>query len=506
VPLAPQPSLQLRDAFANPVSQSGVVVTASVTSGAATLGGSTTATTNSAGAATFSTLSLTGSGGAITLSFTAPGLAPVAAAPITLSVPVAAALAMVTQPAAAAQSGVPLSVQPAVRLRDAAGNDVNDPGVAITASIASGPAGAGLGGGTTASTGGNGTATFTNLAITGAPGNYVLQFSSSGLTPVTSSAITMTVGSADRLSITTQPSSTATNGTPFPQQPVLQLRDASGNAVSQSGVDVTASNASGGGTLGGTTTVSTDGSGIARFTNLSISGIIGNRTLGFSAPGLSGATSGTVNVTVGPASQLSVTIQPSSSAMNGAPFAQQPVIQLRDVGGNAVSRSGVAVTAAIASGGGTLGGTATATTNAAGVATFADLSITGLVGSKTLGFSAPNLSGATSAAIALTAGPATQLGIIVQPSSQELSGIPISRQPVIQIQDASGNAVAMTGIVVTATLNSGPGTLGGNVAVSTNSAGTAAFSSLVITGSGVYTLKFTAGNFPDVTSNLIFVL
>ena len=42
-------------------------------------------------------------------------------------------------------------------------------------------------------------------------------------------------------------------------------------------------------------------------------------------------------------------------------LAQQPVIQLQDANSNAVSQSGVVVTAEVASGGGTLSGTATAT-------------------------------------------------------------------------------------------------------------------------------------------------
>ena len=76
------------------------------------------------------------------------------------------------------------------------------------------------------------------------------------------------------------------------------------------------------------------------------------------------------------ASELSITTQPSMSAASGAAFAQQPTVQLLDVSGNAVSQAGVVVTAAIASGGGTLGGTLTATTDTNGLATFTNLSIT----------------------------------------------------------------------------------------------------------------------------------
>jgi hypothetical protein len=399
-PLAPQPAVQLRDAFGNAVGQAGVVVTAAIASGSATLGGSTTATTNTAGLATFATLTLTGTGSGVTIGFSAAGLTPATSGPISLAPPPPSALVMVTQPSATAPSGIPFAVQPAVKLKDASGSDVLNAGVTITASLASGPGGGTLSGGTVVQTSSTGTATFANLAITGPVGSYTVQFSGSGLTSVTSAAIA---------------------------------------------------------------------------------------------------------VTAAPPSQLSITTQPGGTAANGALLSPQPVLQLRDAAGIAVAKSGVPVTVAIASGGGTLGGTTTVSTNAAGVASFSGLSISGLVGSRTLAFSSPGLSGATSTPIALTAGPATKVGILVQPASLELSGIPI-RQPVLQIQDVSGNPVPMAGVLVTVSIASGPGTLSGNVAVSTSAAGTAAFSGLVITGSGAYTLKFTAAGFPDVSSVLFFVL
>ena len=65
-----------------------------------------------------------------------------------------------------------------------------------------------------------------------------------------------------------------------------------------------------------------------------------------------------------------------------------------------MAQSGVVVTAAIASGTGTLGGTATATTNASGVASFTNLSIAGS-GAYTLSFSATGLTAVTSSAISV---------------------------------------------------------------------------------------------------------
>src|SRR5439155_16464565 len=95
---------------------------------------------------------------------------------------------------------------------------------------------------------------------------------------------------------------------------------------------------------------------------LTISGTAGDCTLSFSATGLTGVTSTAITVTAGAATKLTLTTQPSAAAQSGVAFAQQPVVQLRDASGNPVNQAGVVVTAAIATGSGTLGGTLTATT------------------------------------------------------------------------------------------------------------------------------------------------
>jgi len=130
--------------------------------------------------------------------------------------------------------------------------------------------------------------------------------------------------------------------------------------------------------------------------------------------------------------------QPSSSAQSGVALAQQPVIQLRDASGNPVSQAGVTVTAAIATGGGTLGGALTATTIGTGAATFTNLEITGTAGDRTLSFSATGLTGVTSATITITAGAATQLTVRPSRRAPRRVACPSRQQPVIQVRDASG--------------------------------------------------------------------
>src|SRR3989449_5228678 len=144
---------------------------------------------------------------------------------------------------------------------------------------ASGPAGATLSN-ATATTLASGAATFSGLAISGTAASYTLRFESGTLTAATSGTITLGAGTATQLTITTQPSPTATSGAALGQQPVIQVRDAAGNPAGGAGLTVTAVIATGpaGATLtnGTATTVA---SGAATFSGLTLSGLAGTYTL-----------------------------------------------------------------------------------------------------------------------------------------------------------------------------------------------------------------------------------
>src|SRR2546430_12213291 len=166
--------------------------------------------------------------------------------------------------------------------------------------------------------------------------------------PVTFSA-TATAGAAAQLTITTPPSATATSGAPFNQQPVLQVRDAAGNAVGGAGVPVTAVIASGpaGATLSNAT-ATTLASGAATFSGLAITGAAGDYTLRFESGSLTPATSGTITLGAGTATQLTITTEPSATATSGAAFGPQPVFPVRDAAGNPVGRGSAHVSAPVA--------------------------------------------------------------------------------------------------------------------------------------------------------------
>ena len=168
-----------------------------------------------------------------------------------------------------------------------------------------------------------------------------------------------------------------------------------------------------------------------------------------------------------PAGQLAVTTQPSGSSVAGEPFAQQPVVEIRDAFGNLISTgasSTVTVTAILSSGTGTLSGTVTAVA-VDGVATFGDLSID-LIGFKTLSFTADGITAAITSAFSITHAGASQLVLTAEPSATTVAGVSIATQPVVQILDQFGNLVS-TGPSsiwpVTASLTGGSGTLSGAV-------------------------------------------
>jgi len=147
------------------------------------------------------------------------------------------------------------------------------------------------------------------------------------------------------LAIATQPASSATAGVALDPQPVIQLRAASGADLATAGVAVSVAIATGGGTLSGTTTVSTDGQGRAVFTDLVINGDPGTRTLVFTAPGFASATSGDIAVQAAPppapdAALSTVTVNPASVALG---VSSTITVTVRDRGGNPVASRGVSV-------------------------------------------------------------------------------------------------------------------------------------------------------------------
>lgn len=479
VVFAQQPIVRAVDGGGTPIS--GVEVTATIASGAGTISGTVTRTTDGSGYATFTDLLIGASTGVHTIRFAATSWNPVVSNNITVNTPTKF-LTMNTQPSSSVNLGQVIPVQPVILASDGS----PAAGIVVTVTIDSGTGT--LGGTLTATTNGSGLASFTNLSITGQAGAHTLRFTSPTWTQAISNTVTV---QPSALNVTQQVSGTVESGEVFPVQPAVRALDSVGNPIS--GINVTVTIQTGGGTLSGTAMATTGASGFATFTNLAISGTPGDRTLRFTAPGWNSADSNPISVVLSP---LEITQQASGSSESGAVFAQQPLVKTLDGANNPVS--GIVVTASILSGGGSLGGTVTATTNASGEAVFTNLSITGAPGDRVLRFTATNWIAVDSDAITIF----SYLTLTQQASVLVETNTVFPQQPIVEARDGNNNPVS--GVSVTATINSGVGSLSGTTTIATNGSGLAVFSDLALVGPpGAINLQFDATGWGAVVSGSI---
>jgi hypothetical protein len=267
--------------------------------------------------------------------------------------------------------------------------------IPITATLASG---SGTLSGTATLNAVNGVAAFSDLRISGA-GSHTIRFSAAGVTSGTSSAIAVRQV-ANALVLQTQPGG-AFDGAPLTAQPRVQVVDHALLPM-PAAVPVTVSIVSGAGALSGTTTV-TSLNGVATFADLAIAGS-GPHLLTFSAPGLTRVTSDEFTVTAtGTAPTHLVVVTLVSGGTTDQPLPVQPIVEVRDQSNNVVTGSSAAITASLASGSGTLLGT-TSVNAVNGVATFTDLTISGL-GLHSLRFTTPGLTEATTLEFRIIAAP-----------------------------------------------------------------------------------------------------
>ena len=161
--------------------------------------------------------------------------------------------------------GTTLATPLAVLVTDESGDPVQGVGVHWEAE------GGGSVSATTVQTGSDGRASV-QRTLGSTPGEQTTTASASGLqgSPVTFTAMATSGATAGNIAITTNPPVAALNGEVFDPsvQPVLQVTDP--NDAPAAGVQVTVALAPASGTLEGTTTATTDASGIARFGDLGI--------------------------------------------------------------------------------------------------------------------------------------------------------------------------------------------------------------------------------------------
>lgn len=269
--------------------------------------------------------------------------------------------------AQSATVGSPVPVPPGVRVVTSDGRAV--PGVEVVFTVAGG-------GGTVAGaqvvSDASGAARVTSWTLGTQAGPNTLTVSSPKLRNV---AATLTaVATADApagLAVQVQPSALAASGAPLAAQPVVRVVDRFGNSTATAGLRVTAA-ADGGITVTGDT-ATTDATGTARFTGLTLSGPTGSYALRFAAPGLAPAAAASATiVAAGAAHHLALAVHPPGTAFRGLRLDPAPVVSLVDQHGNSATMPPVTVTVSVEGSGGTLLGT-TSVAAQNGSAVFGDL-------------------------------------------------------------------------------------------------------------------------------------
>ncbi len=255
---------------------------------------------------------------------------------------------------------------------------------------------------------------------------------------------------------------TATAGTPVPIPPAVRLIDQYGNVSPNQSVLFTVG--TGGGSVVGASAIS-DAQGVATVGGWTLGPSAGAQTLVATAVALAGSPV-TFSATADPvvSQVLTLSTAPSSAAQSGLLLGQQPVVQLSNSLGVPLNQPGVMVTAALNGAGGTLVGTAIATTNLAGQAAFTDLRIAGTIGSYALSFTASSFVAVASDPINLTAGLPAAIRVGAGDAQTANAGDPVPVSPATLVTDASGNAVS--GVSVSFAVTAGGGSVTSAMAVS----------------------------------------
>ena len=510
--IVPAVEVSVVDSFGNTVisAQEPVAVALGANPGGATLSGTVQVNALN-GVATFSSLTIDRSAVGYTLSAMATGLTGASSGTFdVVPPPPPTQLVFAAQPGNAA-AGTAIAPAIVVTARDAQGRTATSFGGNVTVAIAANP-GAGTLSGTTTVAATAGVVRFADLRIDRTGMGYRLHANAGGLAPDTSAPFEIFAGGGARLVFAVQPAAVmagASINTPGPGV-VVSAWDSLGNVIPTftGAVTLELGDNPGSATLSGTTTVSAL-SGVATFSDLSLDVVGAGYTLAATAAGAADGISAPFSVTPGQPARLAFSSQPTDATAGSA---LSPPVQITalDSRGNLASGFTGAVTVAISTGTGTAGATLLGMktmTASAGVATFSDLGVDSAGTGYRLRASAATLTPDTSAAFAVTPGPAIRLGFTVPPGVTTAGDTINTPGPgvVVTARDAQGNtANSFSGdvrVTIYDTPLTGGGTLSGTTTVAA-SAGVATFSSLSLSksGSGYTLIAAASGLVSDIST------
>jgi adhesin/invasin len=496
--LAGQPlnpvAVGLKDAYNNPIA--GTSITLSLQGGTATLNGTVTQTTASNGIATFPGLSVNTTG-TYTLLATPTGGPSATSSAFTISPDTgSAAISVVDGNGQSATVntayGKPLKALVQDRYQNVF---VNAP---VTFIAPASGATVTFSGSATVNTDSGGIATAPSMTAGAQAGSVQVTASAiSTPSPALFNLLNL-AGAANRLSFGQQPTDTVASQDITPP-PTVQLQDSAGNPVRTGGVPVTVQ-ANAVLRLSGNATVSTDSTGLATFSNLSIA-LAGHYQLLASSSGTASATSNPFNVTTGAPSSITATGGAQQSALVLTTFPSPLQVTVADAAGNPTQGVAVAFVAPASGPGGTFGGLATFTayTDAQGHAQ-AVITANNIAGAYLVTATSTLVTGSASFSLTNLPLASTVLSFVQQPSNTQ-SGQAIAPPVAVQVQNSSGGASNTAGVPIALSLSSGTGALGGTLVQVTDSTGTARFNDLRINTAGTKQLTATSQSQPSAVSN-----
>ena len=342
-----------------------------------------------------------------------------------------------------------------------------------------------------------GVATFSGLSFS-TPGSYTLTVSGGGLTG-TIGPIQVVPGPAVQLVVTTEPPADVAVGAPF--QVVVVDEDSLGfvNTSYNGSATVALIDNPGNATLGGTLTVPFH-SGVATFSDLTLSAAADGYLLQVTSGSLTPATSSSIDAIP---VQLAIATQPPSIVVAGAGFGL--VVDADSSGQLDTPFDGtISVSLANAPAGAALGGTLSVTASD-GVATFSGLTLDTAASGYTLTISSSGLTSINSNAFTVTPAAASQWAIHTQPSSAATAGQAFLVQPLVYEEDPFGNLETEdNSTVVSVTPKGGTGKLQGATSV-TVKGGVATFTNLADDTAQTVSLDLDGGGLISATSSPIVV-
>ena len=310
-------------------------------------------------------------------------------------------------------------------VKDSQGNLVS--GATVTFTVPASGASGTFGGSATATavTDANGVATAPDFTANSQVGGYAVTATVAGVPIPANFSLTNTVGSPATIVTTTGTPQSAAVGAAFATALKATVKDGGGNLISGATVTFTAPGTGATGTFGGLATADavTNASGVATAPTLTAGTVSGGYTVAATVVGVVNPANFSLTNVAGSAATIVTTAgTPQSSAINTA-YATALKATVNDIGGNPVNGVTVTFTAPGTGATGKFGGSATATavTNATGVATAPTFTAGTLAGGYTVtakvtgvvnpaNFSLTNTAGAA-ATIVTTAGTPQSLAI-----------------------------------------------------------------------------------------------